>query len=141
MKTLRIIVIVLLVMGMLFVDVNSALAFPPLPSSFYGMVKVNGVNVPPGMVITAKINGVQYAYTMVGTYQGNTIYSLDVPGDQSDTPVIEGGVEGDTIVFFIGTIQATQTGIWHGGTNVNLNLTGTSVEPLLFTMFLPLILR
>ena len=40
--------------------------------------------------------------------------------------VVEGGVQGDTIVFFIGTHQADQLGTWQTGTNVNLNLTASS---------------
>ncbi len=38
-----------------------ALAFPPLPSSFYGTVKVDGVNVPDGTRVQAVITGVPYA--------------------------------------------------------------------------------
>ena len=74
-------------------------------------------------------------------YQGDTVYSLDVPGDNPDSPgTIEGGVEGDTIVFYIGTTQATKTATWHSGTNVSLNLTGyTNVIPSI--IFLPLVVR
>ncbi len=80
-----------------------------------------------GMVVSAKINGVQYASTTVLTYLGDTVYSLDIKGDETDTPgIIEGGVEGDIVVFYIGDIQAAQTGTWHSGTNVTLNLTGFS---------------
>ena len=128
----------LLALVLLGITVQPAMAFPPLPSSFYGTAKINGLNVPNGMVITAKINGVAYASAVVQIYQGNTVYSLDVPGDQSDTPAVEGGVEGDTIVFFIGATQASQTGIWHSGTNVSLNLTGSAS----FTyMYLPMVRR
>ena len=110
--------------ALLIATVPSVLAVPPLPSSFYGTVKVNGANVPTGTVISAWVNGVQYAQAAVGLYAGDTIYTLDVPGDDLATPeVIEGGHEGDTIQFKIAGLQADQTGTWHTGTNVRLNLT------------------
>jgi hypothetical protein len=95
---------------------------PPLPSSFYGTVKVNGSNVAVDMKISAWINGVQYAETTVLMYSGDTAYRLDVPGDINDTTEIEGGQPGDTIIFNIGNQMADQNGTWKTGTNVNLDL-------------------
>jgi hypothetical protein len=46
------------------------LAFPSLPSSFYGTVKVNAANVPDGTVIEALIGGQVYAEGFTQTYQG-----------------------------------------------------------------------
>ncbi len=127
MKKLRLLTILILTFSFLAFTIQPASAFPPLPSSFKGTVKVDGANVNGSTVVTARINGVQYASTTVSTYLGDTVYSLDVKGDESDTPgIIEGGVEGDIVVFFIGGIQAAQTGTWHSGTNVTLNLTGFS---------------
>ena len=40
----------------------------------------------------------------------------------TDTTVIDGGKEGDTIRFTIGGLPVAQTGTWHSGTNVELNL-------------------
>jgi len=100
------------------------LAFPPLPSSFYGTVKVNGGNVPDGTLVRALIGGQAYAQARTQTYQGDSVFNLDVPGDDSSsTGAIEGGREGDTIGFEVGGVIAGQTGIWHSGTNVRLNLT------------------
>jgi hypothetical protein len=141
MKKFRGLIILFLTIGVVLLYFQPVLAFPPLPSSFYGAVKINGANVTAGTVISAKINGVQYASTIVQTYQGDTVYSLDVPGEDPDIAGIQGGVEGDIVVFFIGTIQAIQTGTWHQGTNTHLNLTGFTVEPIKFTEFLPLIFR
>ncbi len=125
MKKIRWLIILSLVLGMFVINLQTVLAFPPIPSGFYGTVKVDGANVPNGTVIYAEIDGQQYASAVVMTYNVDTVYSLDVPGDNSDSPgILEGGVEGDTVVFFIGTIQATQTAIWHSGTNISLNLTG-----------------
>jgi hypothetical protein len=112
-----------------------------LPSTFYGTVKVDGTNVPAGTVVSAKINGVQYASTIVITYLGDTSYSLDIPGDDFETPgTIEGGVEGDTIDFYIGTNKTTQTATWHSGYIVNMNL-AEFTNQYTHRIFLPLVER
>ena len=105
-----------------------ALAFPPLPSSFYGTVKVDGVNVPDGTRVQAVIAGVPYAEAATQTYQGESVYSLDIKGDDLDTQVVDGGIEGDPIVFMVGKETADQTGAWQGGTNTNLNLSVSLVS-------------
>lgn len=110
--------------------ITPALAFPPLPSSFYGQVKVDGKNVPDGTVVHALIGGKVYAEARTQTYEGNSVFSLDVPGDDSTTDAIEGGKEGDTIQFEVGGAPASQTGTWHSGNNVNLNLTVKAGGPL-----------
>jgi hypothetical protein len=97
-------------------------AIPPLPSSFYGTVKANGANVPDGTLVKASINGIVYAEGKTQTYQGDSVYSLDIPGDDTDTTVKDGGQNGDTIIFTIGKTAAAQTGTWKGGTNVEINL-------------------
>jgi hypothetical protein len=106
-----------------------ALAVPPLPSSFYGTVKIDHANVPDGTLVKALINGQVYAQIKTLTYQGDSVYSLDVLGDDTDTTVVDGGVDGDTIVFMIGEEVADQTGIWKSGTNVNLDLTASTQAP------------
>lgn len=117
---------------------TQGLAVPPLPSSFYGTVTINGSNAPPGTEVSAWINGVKYAYTSVVEYNGSAVYSLDVPGDDTSTPVIEGGIPGDTIEFRIGAMTAQETGIWQSGTNVQVNLSTTTH---LWMIFLPMILK
>ena len=121
-------------LGIVLVLIASApvtLAVPPLPSSFYGTVKVDGANVPLGTMVSAWIDGVKYAETTVSTeFAGDTVYSLDVPGDDPATPgIIEGGVPGDTIVFQIGSLAAGQTAPWQGGINVEFNLTADTAVP------------
>ncbi len=112
---------------------------PSMPSSFYGLVEENGASVPVGTVISAWINGVQYAETGCLSYDGNSVYAMDVPADDPGTPgTIEGGLEGDSVVFKIGGIEANQTGIWHGGTNQELNL---SIIITLEKVYLPLIIN
>ncbi len=70
------------------------LAIPPLPSSFYGSVKVNNANVPDGTVIQALIGGQVYAEGYTQTYQGNSVYALDVRGDDSGTTTVDGATGG-----------------------------------------------
>ena len=110
--------------------VTPALAIPPLPSSFWGMVKVNGANVPNGMLIQALVGEQVYAEGYTQTHQGDSFYSLDVCGDDAGTTILDGAVEGDTIRFKVGGLFADQTAVWHGGTNVNLGLTVISSAPI-----------
>ena len=112
---------------------------PSMPSSFYGLVEGNGASVPLGTIISAWINGVQYAETLSLSYDGNSVYAMDVPADDPGTPgTIEGGLEGDLVEFKVGGIKANQTGIWHGGTNQELNL---SIMITLERFYLPLIIN
>jgi len=110
-------------MVLLALSPTVAEAVPPIPSSFYGTVKLNGSNVPNGTKVSAWIGGVKYAETETETWQGDSVYSIDVPGDDPDTPGKDGGVEGETIVFKIASYTADQTGTWHSGTSLPLNLT------------------
>lgn len=106
-----------------------ASAVPPPPSGFYGTVSVSGNNVPDNTVVSAWINGTQYGSTHTLTYNGDSVYSMEVFGDDPETAAtIEGGVEGDTVEFRIAGLPA-QTAQWHSGTNVahNLSLIPTSV--------------
>lgn len=103
--------------------VTPALAIPPMPSSFYGIVSINGASVAQGTRIDAYIHGVSYAHTFSIVYQGNSVFALDIPGDDPATPdIIEGGKEGDLIQFKIGIHIFDQTGLWHSATNVSQNL-------------------
>ncbi len=116
---------------LLIASAPSALALPPLPSSFYGIAKIDGANAPTGTLVSAWINGVRYAFTTVVAYGADTVYSLDVPGDDPSTPgIIEGGAPGDMIAFHIGDVAADQTGTWTSGSNVNRDLTATSPNHL-----------
>lgn len=101
-------------------------AFPPLPSSFYGSIKRNDVNLPEGTIIQALVNGQVFATSIVDLYQGDSVYSITVPGDDPGTVDVEGGQEGSMILFVVEGEQANQTAVWHSGTNVVLDLTITT---------------
>lgn len=95
---------------------------PPLPASFYGTVTQNGVDVAEGTPVSAWIDGICYATTLVFNYGGHTMYALDVPADDPGTPERDGGRVGDTIVFRLAGLPAAPTATWHGGTNTRLDL-------------------
>jgi hypothetical protein len=131
MKTKKSLIIILIVSGLLIANFSSALALPPLPSSFWGTVKVDGSNVPLDTKVSAWINGVKYAEATVILDGGETWYALDVPGDDPETGLIEGGVTGDYVVFHIGTLVTTVTAPWQTGKNVRLDL---NVDPTAVTL-------
>jgi hypothetical protein len=100
-------------------------AMPPLPSSFYGTLTVNGSHVPAGLPVSAWINGVQYALSSSLLSETGSFYAISIPGDDPATPQIEGGVANDLITFKIENLVADQTGLWQSGSNLALNLTAT----------------
>src|SRR5512137_1775776 len=117
MKKIHLITAFVLTLSIFLFNVKPVKASPPLPSSFHGTVKIDGVNVPAGTVVSAWINGVQYRTATVVYIDPNMQYNLNVPGDDpATTPAIEGGKEGDTVFFHIGELVAGQTGTWHSGT-------------------------
>ncbi len=126
MKILKQISICLLICLMSLFVAEPVLAFPPLPSSFYGKVKVDGENVPDGTVVEAWINGKVYTEAKTQTYEGDSVYAMDVTGDDASTNDVEGGIEGDKIEFRVAGQVAGQSGIWHSGTNTNLDLSVAS---------------
>lgn len=109
---------------------EAALAVPPLPSSFYGTVQIDGANVPDGTTVSAWINGNLYQQTTTFTDGGNSVYTMSVPGDDPATGAVEGGVNGDTVTFVVDGQTATPTGTWQSGTNVERNLGVTSTPPV-----------
>jgi len=124
MKAQRKLIALGLAIVLLLASAWAVLAVPPLPSSFHGTVQVNGANVPVGTTVSAWINKVKYAETTASLYAGDTVYSLVVEGDDPQTSdIVEGGRQGDTVVFCIGDHVADQTASWQSGTSVRLDLT------------------
>jgi PKD repeat protein len=102
---------------------------PPLPSSFYGTVKLDGVGAPTSALISAWINGVKYSETAVRIAGTESVYLLDVPADDPATSAPEGGSEGQTIIFKVDGHQAAETGVWKTGSHSQLNLTAHTPIP------------
>lgn len=116
-------------------------AFPPLPSSFWGVITVNGVRVPLTAELTAYVDGVNCGRAHVFLYAGTTFYSISVKGDDPDTPAKDGGQENDLIEFRLNGAPLATTARWHEGTNVRLDMVEISAHRQTTSprVFLPLI--
>lgn len=99
----------------------SALAQGPTVCGFYGAVTLDGNSVADGTVVSAWIDNVQKAQTMTTTYQGASVYSLNVPGDDT--------LKDKDIVFMVGTATATQKGTYASWGNTELDLTAVTPTP------------
>ena len=126
MKIQRIFSTLMLTIALLLVNVSTAFALPSAPSSFNGTVKLDGANVPVGTIVSARINGVTYATGATIMYGGDLVYFFDVPSEDPDIPGIQGGVAGDTVVFYIGSYIADQTAPWLSGNPQEVDLTVTT---------------
>lgn len=111
-----------------------------MPSSFHGKVRVFGDSVPANTLVIATIGGATYGQAVVqDDAELGSVYALNVLADDPDTAEIEGGREGEAITFVIilpdgNRYTATPKGVWHGGTEVELDL---SQQPMIA---LPLLL-
>lgn len=113
-----------------FSPTMSVFAAPPLPSSFWGTVQVDGNNVPAGTVITLFINGVEYTQTTTQYWYGNSVYSLDITGDDTGTlDITEGGRANDALTFSIAGLSANQSSVWKSGVSTRLDLTALTTAP------------
>ncbi len=115
---------------LLLAGAPAAKAAPPLPSSFYGAAQLDGAGAPEGALVSAWIDGAKIAETTVRLVNGQSVYALDVLGDDPDTPVIEGGAEGAAIHFRINGVETAQSAAWQLGAYANLNLTAVTPPPL-----------
>lgn len=128
MRTARTVFFAMILAALLAGRPAAVWAFPPLPSSFYGGVQLNGADLPDGARVEAVIDGQVFAYSLTQTYAGASVFSLDIPGDDLSTADVEGGREGDVISFRVAGSLAAQTGIWRSGTNASLDLTAASAS-------------
>ena len=117
--------------------VTPVLAAPPLPYSPWGTVRIDGAVAPAGVPVSAWIDGVRFATTPILT---GGWYSLDVRGDDGDTPTKDGGVSGDEVLFRVGESVATQRGVWRSGDSPRLDLEVQN-QGMSHRIVLPLILR
>ena len=129
-----------LFLGLALLITVPSLARPPFPYEPLGTVKVNGENVPPDTEVGAWCGGIQYTSSLVEFYEGETWYSLQVPGDDPETEgTIEGCTAGETVRFTVAykslVLEPSQTGTWVSDFE-QINLTST-----VFRVYLPLILR
>jgi len=98
-------------------------SIPSLPHKFWGTVKKDGANVPDGTTVSAWIGPTRYAETTTRAEGGDSVYQLDVPGDDPEESGKQGGVPGDIITFRIEGEAAAQTAVFASGGGTPLNLT------------------
>jgi PKD repeat protein len=114
-----------LISGMLLALTSTAVVFavPLLPLSIYGTLTIDNADSSVGTPVTAWLNDSQVAQTTTTTAGGATVFTLDIPADDPDTPEIDGGVEGQVITFRVGDLPAAETAIWHSGDHTRVDLT------------------
>ena len=116
-----------------------ALAVPGLSERFCGTVTVNGSPADAGTVISARIGGVEFG---TGTVDSNGRYGncsttgcFYVSADDPDTtPLKEGGVEGDTVQFYIGGVLLGGSIVFQNGAITPLNLSATGALEYVLTV-------
>lgn len=117
--------VVLFGLYLAFLTPITAWAAPPVAFTPWGIVKLNGENVPAGTLIRAYCAGVQYGYTETITYLGDSFFSMNVAGDDPETTEVkEGCYDGETVTFMVWDAVADQSAEWQSGTH-ELNLTAT----------------
>jgi len=126
----------------LVVPAVTVLAGPPaLPASFYGRAWVSGSSAPANssiFVYTGEVELAHVAVTQDPTF--GAVYAINVPADNPDTLLIEGGNQGDILTFYIQLpdqrrVQAPRTAVWSSGANVSLDLNFSAAS----RVYLPMI--
>ena len=101
-----------------------------VPCRFYGTVQVDGAYVPDGTLIIAHIEDAGQWTTESFTYEGASVYRLDIPPDDPATPQKDGGVDGDSVNFWIrfaaSDLPATTASTWQEAAALEVNLEATS---------------
>lgn len=106
-------------------------AAPQVPHQFYGQVTIDGLPAPDGTLVEARIDGVTYAETPTvgGRYGYEPMFQ--VPADDPGTTVVEGGVNGDTVKFYVDGLWAVNHAFLSG------EITELPLEPTIpFEIFL-----
>jgi len=103
-------------------------------SSFYGTVTIGGSPAPDGLTVSAKVEGVEYdtAITVDGSYGRGPQeeHMLKIPADDPATPQKDGGLNGDTVEFFVEGVKTNnEPAIFESMTYSMLNLTVPAFIP------------
>jgi hypothetical protein len=130
------VMLVFLALALLQINHNSSLAepstipnTPPIPYRVYGKVRVDGDFVPAGTPISAWCEGVKVIQDITKEYEGETWYSLDIPGYDPATPETPGCSNDDEVSFKISDLNADQTVTWSAGGETWLDLSAVSLGP------------
>ena len=100
-----------------------------IPHYFYGQIyNVDGSNAPAGSIIVASVTGNPAGTTTVTTAGQYGVGPLD--GDAVKFAVWDPAMSpGDTIVFYIDGVRATESAIYESGGFTNLTLTASAALP------------
>ena len=119
----------LIILAVTLVSLGTVYAIPKMPHQFYGAVTVDGVAAPDGTVVEAKIGGIVYeeSTTSGGLYGWSPVFQ--VPADDTDTGTVEGGVDGESVSFYVGGVLASSSVVFSSGAVAELDLavTGSAV--------------
>ena len=115
---------------------NNVPDLPPIPDSVYGMVRVNNLFVPAGTLVSAWCSGTKVTETSAVDNNGETWYSLGIPGDDPATPAKDGCSTGEIVSFKIWSDTADQQKTWISGSDpTQLDLSLTNLIPI----YIPLV--
>jgi hypothetical protein len=110
---------------------------PPLPLSVWGVVRLHGISVSDGTIVSAWIDADQYAQTETFSVEQESAYSLTIPGDDPSTPEKEGGAPNDLVHFKVDGFGAEDSILWQSGESLRLDLVAPVAEH--FELRLPLV--
>lgn len=108
-------ILILVLASMSVIFENARTAPPKPPARFYGTVLMDGKTVPAGLSLTAWVGSRQVSECRTRLWEGESVYTIDVPGDDPETPQTEGALDGDAVRFSIQGYDAEQNGIWSEG--------------------------
>ena len=103
--------LVLILIAMLIIP-TAALSQPAV-CNFHGTVTINGGNVTDGTSVKAWIDGLLVEETSTTTYEGDSVYSLNVEGNHF----------GKTVAFTVSNAAAAESALWEAGAVKEVNLT------------------
>ncbi len=125
-------VLALLLIGAVIGVVNAAPTQPPLPTSYWGYVRIAGNgSLMPNTSITVLAAGTIIAGN---TSNSDGSYLVIVPWDDPATTQVDGVVSGETITFTVSGKTVTSRVIDAQGTNNNLDLNVTPAPSLVFAV-------
>jgi hypothetical protein len=105
---------------------SSGYALPQMPFTPWGTLLIEGMPAPDGTPVKAYINGALYAEMAGGTV--GSYYNLTIPGDDPDTPEIEGGTDGDRVIIKVDENVAIPYILWMEGDSGRYNLRIVLIE-------------
>jgi hypothetical protein len=137
----------LMLLALLLLGLTPAVwAIPPQPCTFFGTVSVNGADVPAGSTVTAVVYAadgvteVTHSTSAIQFYNGHSVYSVTVAGDDDETPLKDGAHDGDIVRFVVRvegfSVRAEQQGVWQTTGLREVNLTAEREEHRIYLPFI-----